>query len=134
SREKTKTKSSKRKIILDVETLEYLKELKQQQSFQVVVSLSKENDRLVFSENGKPIRHRAIQLTLKRALKKGELPDIGIHNIRHSVVSILADEGVSLGALLSLTGHSNLSSADPYYHRTKEGLNIIDTLKQKAYK
>ena len=126
---KTKTKASKRRIILDAETLEYLR-IKRQSA--KVVSL-KEEDRLVFiADDGKPMRHRAVELTLQRMLKSAGLPKIGIHNLRHSVLTGMNDIGISLADIIALSGHANINSLQPYIHQTKTGLNILDTVNRQS--
>lgn len=125
TKDRTKTKSSKRNIILDRETLEYLQKKKQAVK---VISL-KEDERLVFTgDDGKPMRHRAVELTLHRMLKKAGLPKMGIHNLRHSVLTNLNDVGISIADIIALSGHANINSLLPYIHQTKTGINLLDTM------
>ncbi|HQD91569.1 MAG TPA: site-specific integrase [Syntrophomonadaceae bacterium] len=66
-KDRVKTKSSRRVTILDKETLKYLKHKQQTDK---VVAINK-NERLIFlADDGRPMRHRAVELTFKRALKK----------------------------------------------------------------
>lgn len=123
-KDRTKTKASKRRIILDVETINYLQARKQSVK---IVSL-REDERLVFvGDDGKPMRHRAVELTLQRMLKSAGLPKIGIHNLRHSVLTNMNDIGISLADIIALSGHADITSLQPYIHQTKTGLNLIDT-------
>lgn len=125
TKDKTKTKSSKRNIILDKETLEYLQ--KKKQSIKVISI--KEDERLVFNgDDGRPMRHRAVELTLHRMLKKAGLPKMGLHSLRHSVLTNLNDVGISIADIIALSGHAGISSLQPYIHQTKTGLNILDTI------
>ncbi|NLW90246.1 MAG: site-specific integrase [Syntrophomonadaceae bacterium] len=128
-KDRTKTKSSKRNIILDKETLEYLRLKKQALK---VVFFSKD-ERLVFvADDGRPMRHRAVELTFKRMLKKVGLEEMGIHCIRHSVLTNLNDGGIPIADILALSGHVNIDSLKDYLHFTKTGLNILDTLSSQT--
>ncbi len=125
TKDRTKTKSSKRNIILDRETLEYLQKKKQAVK---VISL-KEDERLVFiGDDGRPMRHRAVELTLHRMLKKADLPKMGLHNLRHSVLTNLNDVGICIADILALSGHADIDSLKTYIHQTKTGLNLLDTM------
>lgn len=126
TKNKGKTKSSKRHIIIDKETLEYL--LKRRQGIKVV-SLKKD-ERLVFNgDDGRPMRHRAVELTLHRMLKKANLPKMGLHNLRHSVLTNLHDVGISIADIIALSGHADIESLKTYIHQTKTGVNLLDTMK-----
>lgn len=128
-KDRTKTKASKRRIILDTETLGYLQTKKQSVK---IVSL-REDERLVFvADDGRPMRHRAVELTLHRMLKSAGLPQIGLHNLRHSVLSNMNDIGISIADIIALSGHADITSLLPYIHQTKTGLNLIDTIKKQT--
>lgn len=125
TKNRTKTKSSKRNIILDQETLEYLHKKRQATK---VVSLVRD-DRLIFlGDDGRPMRHKAVEITLHRMLKKADLPKMGLHNLRHSVLTGLDNVGISITEIIALSGHANITSLEPYIHRTKTGLNLLDTM------
>ena len=74
------------------------------------------------------MRHRAVELTLHRMLKKAGLPKMGIHNLRHSVLTNLNDVGISIADIIALSGHANINSLLPYIHQTKTGINLLDTM------
>jgi len=126
-----KTKSSKRATILDKDTLEYLKE---KQKNDKVVAINK-NERLIFlADDGGPMRHKAVQTTLRRILKKTKLEKDGmsIHCLRHSVITNLYDQGVPLADIMALSGHANIQSMENYIHSQKVGLNLLDSTSQVA--
>ena len=128
-KDRTKTKASKRRIILDIETLDYLQAKRQSVK---IVSL-REDERLVFvADDGRPMRHRAVELTLHRMLKSAGLPQIGIHNLRHSVLTNMNDIGISIADIIALSGHADITSLLPYLHQTKTGLNLIDTINKQT--
>lgn len=125
AKDRTKTKYSKRKIILDEETIEYLRQKRQAVK---IISIN-EHDRLVFvGDDGRPMRHRAVELTLHRMLKKAGLPKMGLHSLRHSVLTNLNNVGISIADIIALSGHAGISSLQPYIHQTKTGLNLLDTI------
>lgn len=126
---RTKTKASKRRIILDTETLEYLQAKKQSVK---IVALNAD-ERLVFTgDDGRPMRHRAVELTLHRMLNAAGLPKMGLHNLRHSVLTNLNNLGVSIADIIALSGHADIDSLKTYLHHTKTGLNIIDTVNRQS--
>lgn len=127
TKDRTKTKSSKRNIILDRETLQYLQNKKQDLK---VVSLIKD-ERLIFNgDDGRPMRHRAVELTLHRMLCASGLHKVGLHNLRHSVLTHLYDLGIAIPNIIALSGHVDIKSLQPYLHSTKTGLNLLDTMQQ----
>jgi len=131
TKDRTKTKASKRSIILDQVTLEYLRIRKQSSK---VVSL-RTDQRLVFiGDDGRPMRHRAVELTFHRMLKKAGLPKMGLHCLRHSVLTNLNDVGISIADIIALSGHADIDGLKNYIHQTKTGLNLLDTMSKTLSK
>ncbi|HHW39668.1 MAG TPA: site-specific integrase [Syntrophomonadaceae bacterium] len=88
-KEETKTFNSRRTVILDDETVQKLAEYKQKQAHEQGIVQLKKNDRLVFqSPNGKPVKYNTILYEFKASLRQAGLPEMRIHDIRHSVVTI----------------------------------------------
>lgn len=130
-KDRTKTKASRRRIILDTETLEYLQNKKQS----VKIVAINADERLVFTgDDGRPMRHRAVELTLHRMLNAAGLPKMGLHNLRHSVLTNLNNLGVSIADIIALSGHTDINSLKTYLHQTKTGLNLLDTLSKSQSK
>jgi integrase len=115
----TKTKASRRKIILTPVVLEALKvhEEKQQQD------RAKVGDRwlglgLIFcTGNGNFLSGDWVWTAFKRLLKKAGLPDVRFHDLRHSVATLLLAAKVDLKVVSELLGHSSVAiTADIYAH------------------
>ena len=67
---------------------------------------------------------------LKAILKKGELPDIRLHDLRHTFTSHAANSGIAPKTLSEIVGHSKASfTLDHYAHVTsdmqKNAANIV---------
>lgn len=122
----TKTKASCRKIKLDKTTILELQCLKEK-----VAPVSP--DELVFrSEESaqKPIRYNSIRNTLVRALKAAGLRGVRIHDLRHSVGSILLDEGVPIVTVADVMGQSVDTLARIYAHKIHDGEGVGDFLEK----
>lgn len=79
---------------------------------------------LVFiADDGRPLRHRSIQLPLRRTLKGAGLPRMRLHDLRYSESEIMA-----------LAGHAGLDSTKPYIHNNRVGHNILDTINDRRTK
>jgi len=60
---------------------------------------------------------------------------MGIHRIRHSVLTKMHDLGIPVADILALSGHATIQSLQPYIHSKKAGLNLLDTVnKAEAHK
>ena len=67
---------------------------------------------------------------LKAILKKGDLPDIRLHDLRHTFTSHAANSGIAPKTLSEIVGHSKASfTLDHYAHVTsdmqKNAANIV---------
>ena len=119
----TKTPNSRRTIILDTETMSKLMEWKKQ-SHNKVISLK--NQELVFkSLEGKPLHYGRIHKTFKTVLKQAGLPDMRIHDIRHSVVTLLLKEGVPPILVAALVGHNVATTTSTYAQQVKISKSIL---------
>lgn len=128
--DKTKTPASTRTIKLDDETIQILKKHQEEQSKYSITPLKK-NEGLVFrTPDNRVIRYGAVRSTLMRALKRAGLEHIRIHDLRHTVATILLNNGCSLSLVASLLGHANVGvTATIYTHKNRGGeslLNVID--------
>lgn len=115
-KDEPKNVTSYRTIILDPDTFQLLKQLKQP-------GVSK--DQLVFTaDQGRPLRYNAVRLTLVRALKKSNLRHIRIHDLRHGVGSILLDEGASVTTAANLLGQQPATFVGVYAQKLRTGQSI----------
>lgn len=118
-----KTKASNRKIPIEESLLKDLKRLYEwQKCFEEF-----RNDWFVFG-GFRPMSETRITNKKNEACKALGLPEITIHQFRHSCISWLANNGVDPVAIQSFVGHSKLSTTmDIYTHVYQSKLdNIFD--------
>jgi len=73
-------------------------------------------DYVFTNEHGRPINPRNLLRGFKRALKRAELPlETTIHQVRHSVGSILLADDQNIDAVTELLGHSSRSITERIY-------------------
>ena len=107
----TKTKSSKRKIVIDNDLCKLIK--KHIVNIPSGVSIFAVDRKHIFS--GYAIKR------LRVLCKKADTPPIGIHGLRHTHASILFSNGVSLNSISRRLGHAKPSiTQDTYLHIIKE--------------
>lgn len=68
------------------------------------------------SERMFPVGKTALAKTIKKAAKKTGLPQIRIHDLRHSHASLLVEMGYSIVAVADRLGHSKTSTSLLYSH------------------
>ena len=122
-----KTKKSQRKIMMDKEIINALKEHKDVQN-QFIEQLGDAyyNKDFIFAkmqrQHGYPIVIKTIQDRMKRLLKIADLNiELTPHSLRHTHTSLLAEAGVALEQIMDRLGHSDDQiTKDVYLHVTKE--------------
>lgn len=67
-----------------------------------------------------------------RIRKRAGLPDVRLHDLRHSFASFLVNRGVSLYVVQGLLGHLHARTTQRYAHLTRETLNDAADLIQDA--
>lgn len=109
-----KTASSKRKVFLDQETIELLKNLKKKQLEQRLKSGGKwQHHNLVFCKNnGCPRSFMAYNIAFHKLIAKVGLPDINIHTLRHIHATFLYNQDVDLYVIADRLGHSKKSGPE----------------------
>jgi len=66
---------------------------------------------------GTPLEHRGLHVNFKRILAKAGLPDIRIHDLRHSAASLMLAQGIPLRSIQDILGHSSITmTANLYAH------------------
>lgn len=118
-----KTSNSYRTIPLSEEVIEQLKKHKSEQEKRKQNLGDKYHDKeYVFClDNGKPIDHSNFHKEFKRILKKTGLPDIRFHDLRHTVATILVEQGTPSVTLQNLLGHHSSSfTIDTYVNSTQK--------------
>lgn len=129
-----KTDCSVRKIPLNDFVLSELKaEQERQRELQELLGSGYDtsNDLVIRNKNGKPYSNlSAINRVLNRLEKKAGLHHCTIHGLRHSVASILDDNGTPLQDIAILLGHKSTTTTERVYikRRRKAKVETIDTL------
>ena len=114
-----KTESSNRKIPLNDTVLEALKAEKQRQEDYAKLlgnGYDKSHDFIVRTVLGKPyVNLSAINRVVNRLTENAGLPHCTIHGFRHSVASILDDNGVPIQDISVLLGHESVQTTERIY-------------------
>ena len=73
---------------------------------------------LVFTSSiGTALDERNVRRTFKEILRAAELPDLRLHDLRHTTATLLLTEGVHPRVVMETLGHSQVSlTLDTYSH------------------
>ena len=129
-----KTESSNRKIPLNDTVLEALKAEKKRQNEHAEIlgnGYDKSHSFIVRTVLGKPyVNLSAINRVVNRLTENAGLPHCTIHGFRHSVASILDDNGVPIQDLSVLLGHESVQTTERIYinRRKTAKAETIETL------
>lgn len=127
--DEAKTPASERTIRLDRETLEALAVLKKKQA-RGRVAFMRQEDALVFGDGVTPVAEYSVGAALRRVLKKAGLPRMRLHDLRHTVASLLLDAGVPVTTVADLLGHSTPATTTSFYaHAVRGGRSAVDFLR-----
>lgn len=77
--------------------------------------------------------YRCIFNAWKRVRELAGLPNLRIHDLRHSYASTLVNNGVSLYDVQKLLGHSNIKTTQRYAHLSSERLSQSASVADKTY-
>ena len=139
---KPKTEGSNREIPLASEVLTALTEekAKQEEYERMMGNCSPKNNYIVRTINGTPYCNlSAVNRVVNRLTDKAGLPHCTIHGFRHTVASILDDNGVSLQEISVLLGHENVITTEKIYihrnHKAKaENIDLLESVINQAGK
>lgn len=129
-----KTESSNRKIPLSDTVLEALKAEKKRQDEHAEIlgkGYDKSSSFIIRTVLGKPyVNLSAINRVVNRLTEKAGLPHCTIHGFRHSVASILDDNGVPIQDISVLLGHESVQTTERIYinRRKTAKAETIETL------
>lgn len=115
----TKTRRSRRSLVLPVKTAEALRELRLQQHHvrRTAGSAWHKGDFVFTSSTGQPLDQRNVLRMFRRVLRKAKLPKMRFHDLRHSCASLLLAQHVSPRVVMETLGHSRISvTMDTYTH------------------
>lgn len=114
-----KRKRSRRAIEIDPETMRILREHKAAQAAERLAAGEKWVDQgLMFPDHcGAPERNRTIVDRFKRLLKRGELPDVRLYDLRHTGISLMLMRGINPLVVSRRAGHASVAfTLDVYGH------------------
>lgn len=92
-----------------------------------------ENSPFVFPNPETGRAYRCIHHSWDKARKAAGLPDLRIHDLRHSYASALVNAGVPLYDVQHLLGHSSIRTTQRYAHLSRERLSSSAKLIDKIY-
>ena len=106
-----KTAAGPRPIALDPMTVSLLREHRKRMVEQrLIAGDGFVNRGLVFClPDGSPHHPERVYQAFKRALKKGDHPDIPLHGLRHRWATLALEQGVNPRVLQDLLGHANMA-------------------------
>lgn len=114
-----KTKKGKRSLDLDERTLAILRSHKKRQlEERMQVGSAYEDLGLVFTKlDGSPLHPDFVSQTFDRAVKRGGLPRIRLHDLRHTYATISLSSGVHPKVVSERLGHATVAfTLDVYSH------------------
>jgi len=115
----TKTKSGRRAIMVGPGALALLKEYREKQELQKALAGDRwqEHGMIFTTSIGTYIDQTKVSRAFKQVLREANLPDIRFHDLRHTSISILLDNGTPVNTVQSRAGHSKASvTTDIYGH------------------
>lgn len=115
-----KTSASRRTVPLPASLVQILRAYRRTQTEHRLQLGEQWQDRLglVFTrEDGSPITPKAAHWALKRALERANLPQLRMHDLRHTYATLLLSQGTHIKVASALLGHSSVQiTLDLYSH------------------
>ena len=121
--EGTKSESSNRTLFLSSSLENYLQKVyaRQADNKHLYGSAYHDDGYICACENGDVIKPQCLTTRFKSILKKNELPEIRLHDLRHSAATNLLAQGFSLKDVSERMGHADISTtANIYGHVLEE--------------
>jgi len=92
-------------------------------------SIHRASGHVFCNESGKPLHTNSLDVLLKRWLRKHNLPDVGLHRLRHTFATRLLSRGVALYDIRDLLGHESVKTTEMYLSAYPERLRgAVDRL------
>ena len=81
-------------------------------------------------EDGKALNRRKVLWLVRRAARRGQVKNAGVHVLRHTFRSHLAMRGAPARAIQELAGHANITTTQRYMHLSPaaidEAIRLLD--------
>ena len=118
-----KTKAGNRPIDLSKLVLRRLQEHQEMQEQEKAAAGDnwQENDLIFPSTSGTPQEPGNLSRIFKSTLKEAKLPNIRFHDLRHTSISMLLDQGVSINTVQRRAGHTKASTTTNIYGHSIRG-------------
>lgn len=123
-----KTPRSRRDILLPPDAIPVLRRHRSQQAQERLQAGRHWHDLdLVFClQNGEPPRQKWLTETFQAIMRRAGLPQIRLHDLRHTHATLLLEHGVNIKIVSARLGHSSISvTGDLYSH-------VTDNMQQEA--
>ena len=127
----TKTESSVRTIRLPDQAFEMLAEFKEWQNGikEYAGYFWEDNDRLFTQADGKPLHPHTITRKFHEFIKESDLPNICLHSLRHTNITLMIAAGVPLRTVSYRAGHAQTSTTANIYSHV---INSVDEMASEA--
>lgn len=94
----------------------------------IIKKLNLNTDLLFITGNGTLLRLNQFNAYLKKIAKRAGISwyrNVSAHTFRHSYVTKLIDDGVSINHVKAIVGHSNIATTNIYAHSNEEAIENI---------
>ncbi len=116
--------SRDRSIPMTVSMHQWFLEMKNKKPF-----LSKPTNHVFLSEEGAPFNPTHVSTAVHRVVHRMGCDGLGLHGMRHTILTELAQSDVSLEKVRRLAGHSNLKTTEKYLHlKIEDTRSMLETL------
>lgn len=114
-----KTAAASRQVKLTPQTLSVLKEHRDRQQFirHTMGARWQDYDLIICTSFGTPVNPSNVSRSFRRLVRAAGVPEIRVHDLRHTAASLLLMEGVSVKEVQERVGHANIRiTLDTYAH------------------
>ena len=118
----TKTYISNRAVSIPTDMIKLLKQYKTEQQSQRLLMGDQwcDSGKVFTATNGSVINPDTLTSWFKRFIRRNNLPDIHLHNLRHTVATLLIAAGVDIATVSTRLGHTNKTTTlNIYTHAIK---------------
>jgi integrase len=118
-----KTRTSRRNVTLDADTLELLTEWRRTQRAALAAAGVVNEHGLVFTRpDGKPLHPHSVSQAFERAQRRLDVSPIRFHDLRHTHASLLLRDRVPIKVVSERLGHSNPAFTMTTYQHVLPGM------------